>query len=199
MIAAETVERRVLDGVRDALLDRALIEEAMRAYGEELASQRANAIRRRAKLESELTEIEGRLNRQLDLYETNVISKEKLRERIDGLEAREAAIKAELAETEAPVAYTLHPRAVDRYRGLVDQLHTALAADDAQAAREAFRGLLDRVVFMAGKGKGEFSLELHGRLAALLDPQQNTPPETFRKGALTVGAGTGFEPVTFRL
>jgi len=33
MIAAETVERRVLDGVRDALLDRALIEEAMRAYG----------------------------------------------------------------------------------------------------------------------------------------------------------------------
>ena len=94
MIAAETVERRVLDGVRDALLDRALIEEAMRAYGEELASQRANAIRRRAKLESELTEIEGRLNRQLDLYETNVISKEKLRERIDGLEAREAAIKA---------------------------------------------------------------------------------------------------------
>ena len=36
IIAAETVERRVLNGVRDALLAPELIEEAMRAYEREL-------------------------------------------------------------------------------------------------------------------------------------------------------------------
>ena len=141
IIAAETVERRVLEGVRDALLAPALIDEAMRAYERELADHRSKAVKQRAGLERELAETEGRLNRQLDLYETNVITKEKLKERIDGLESRAAAIKRELAQSDAPTTYTIHPRAVDRYKDLIGRLHTALAGEDALAAREAFRGV----------------------------------------------------------
>ncbi len=192
--------RGAIDGVRDALLAPELIEEAMRAYERELADYRANAVRQRAQLERELADIEGRLDRQLDLYETNVITKEKLIERIDGLETRAAVIKRELAEAEAPTTYTLHPRAVDRYRELVGSLHAALADDDALAAREAFRGLLDRVVFIPMEGKGQFQLELHGRIAALLEPQKPKTPQTgLTACGVMVGAGTGFEPVTFRL
>ena len=199
IIAAETVERRVLVGVRDALLAPALIEEAMRAYERELADHRSNALRQRSQLERELTDVEGKLDRQLDLYEGNVITKDKLKERICGLEDRAAAIKRELAGSEAPTSYTLHPRAVERYKELVGQLHSALAEEDAQAAREAFRGLLDGVVFTPGVGKGEFQLELHGRLAALLVPQTHKTPQAMTACGVKLGAGTGFEPVTFRL
>ena len=51
----------------------------MRAYERELADHRSKAVKQRAGLERELAETEGRLNRQLDLYETNVITKEKLK------------------------------------------------------------------------------------------------------------------------
>ncbi len=141
----------------------------------------------------------GRLNRQLDLYETNVITKEKLKERIEGPETRAAAIKRELAASDAPTTYTLRPRAMDRYKELIGGLHAALEGDDALAAREAFRGMLDRVVFMPGNGKGEFQLELYGRLAALLEPQKTKTPQAIAACEVMVGAGTGFEPVTFRL
>ena len=45
--------------------------------------------------------------------------------------------------------------------------HDWLADDDAQAVREAFRGLLDRVVFHPLPERGAFELELHGCLGAL--------------------------------
>ncbi len=199
IIAAETVERRVLDGVRDALLAPAVIDEAMRAYEREVADYRLNAVKHRSQLERELAETEGKLDRQLDLYENNVITKEKLKERIDGLEDRIAAIRREIAQSAVPTTYTLHPRAVDRYRELIGRLHAALADDDAQAAREAFRGLLDRVVFIPDEGKGQFQVELHGRLAALLEPQKSKTPQAMTACEVMLGAGTGFEPVTFRL
>ena len=173
-------------------------ERAIR-YARELADHRANAVRHRAQLERDLAETEGRLNRQLDLYETNVITREKLKERIDGLETRAAAIRNELAASEVPTTYTVHPRAVDLYREIVGRLHSALADDDAQAAREAFRGLLDGVTFIPGNGKGQFQLELHGRLAALLEAPNAKTPQAITACGVMVGAGIGFEPMTFRL
>ena len=74
------------------------------------------------------------------------------------------------------------------------------AGDDAEAARNAFRGLLDRVLFIPRNGKGEFELELQGRLAALLEqPGKTKTPHASTACGVSVGAGTGFEPVTFRL
>jgi hypothetical protein len=136
---------------RHAAAHRICLQPGAHAYARELPTIGAHAVTQRAQLERELAETEGRLDRQLDLYETNVITKAKLKERIDDLETRAAAIKRELAESEAPTTYTLHPRAADRYRELVGRLHVALADDVAQAAREAFRGLPDRVVFVPGK------------------------------------------------
>jgi hypothetical protein len=106
---------------------------------------------------------------------------------------------SQIAATEAPPVYTIHPKAVDRYRSMIDDLHSALKTDDALNARNAVRGLLDHVVFLPGQGKGEFELEIHGRLAALLSTQKPTNPEVIGKGRLMVGAGIGFEPMTFRL
>ena len=60
-----------------------------------------------------------------------------------------------------------------------------------------------------GPEKGEMHATLHGELSLILgwigaknppSPKQKKTPEAFASGVmLSMGAGTGFEPVTFRL
>ena len=199
-IKVASVDERVLQGVRDHLMQPQVIEHAMRAYQEEVTAGNEQAIRRKSSVERSLNDVEGRLERLLDAYERDVIGIETFRERASGIEAKRDALRAELAGLETPETYSIHPRAVDHYRRLVEALHATLAENDAATAREAFRGLLDRVVVIpANGGTRAFELEIHGRLAALLSTNKNTLPGRTEKGAVVMGAGTGFEPVTFRL
>ncbi len=199
MVAADRVERRVLDGVRDLLLTPEIVEAAMRAYESKLAASTTAALRTHANLEGELSNVKRRIDLALDLYERETINLETFKVRMEGLESKRDELVAKLRDCEPPASFTIHPRAIDHYRTLVDQLHVVLAEDDAQGVREGFQGLLDKVVFTPASERGEFDLELVGRLAALMSRDKNTLTGVTRKGAFVVGAGTGFEPVTFRL
>ena len=82
---------------------------------------------------------------------------------------------------------------------------------------EALRSLVDAVVFVPGERRGEFALELRGDLAAFLHAAERGGAgggpngksaaalvgcgrSGFDRGVMaTLDAGTGFEPVTFRL
>ena len=75
----------------------------------------------------------------------------------------------------------------------------------------ALRGLVSQVLLFPGEKRGEMRAELRGEIAALLalgtNTQQKARPSFDERasdrdpGALRVSlvAGTGFEPVTFRL
>ena len=97
----------------------------------------------------------------------------------------------------------------ERRRGkpqLVTDLRNRLTGDlteERSAAREAFRALIRGVHVIPGNARGEYRLEVETDLAPVL---QTTNEEGPLAGAFgpkpvrtTVGAGTGFEPVTFRL
>ena len=143
---------------------------------------------------------EDRINQLLSLYEQRIIDQARFKERYAGLEDKLKALEVELQSCDLPPSYAIHPKAVDQYRQLVDRLESALAEEDAYAVRDAFRGLLDRVVFHPLNGRGEYELELQGRLAALLQPQMPKAPQTAQTACeVMVGAGIGFEPMTFRL
>ncbi len=68
-------------------------------------------------------------------------------------------------------------------------------------ASEAIRGLIETVRLTPENGA--LKIELYGELAALLtlgQPHKNQHPRTNDPGVqVTMVAGTGFEPVTFRL
>jgi hypothetical protein len=63
--------------------------------------------------------------------------------------------------------------------------------------RTALRALIERVDLEPVKGLGKFSLNIHGKLAALLGVSERAAAASHCE--VLVGAGTGFEPVTFRL
>jgi len=98
-----------------------------------------------------------------------------------------------------------------RYRRLVEQLEDELRDPVvSSAAGDVLRHLVSALLVHPGDKRGEVSVELHGDLAAFLEldaavdrmvenakkPLQNSD---LVEVLATLDAGTGFEPVTFRL
>ena len=74
-------------------------------------------------------------------------------------------------------------------------------------AATALRGLIEKVVLTPGTQRGEMHATLHGEFGVILDwlnekpktVNDNTPGAYATGVSLSLGAGVGFEPTTFRL
>lgn len=188
IIRAETVEARVLEGVRTRLLAPEVIARAVRTYQRDQEQARLSAERTRGPMERELAEIARRISRAADSYERGVFEVEELRARVEPLKARRAELQAALAAVDKPQPVRMHPRAADFYRDLTEDLAGALNAEDGDEGRDLVRSVIERVDFHSRPGLGNFTLEVHGKLAALLGISE-------RAAALTsdceVGLGAG--------
>ncbi len=73
----------------------------------------------------------------------------------------------------------------------------------ASMAGGRLRALIERVVLMPGDRRGEVHAALHGEFRAILDRlgvrYSNTPEVEASRVSVSMGAGAGFEPATFRL
>jgi site-specific DNA recombinase len=207
-IARSDLEARALAGLKDRLMAPQAAAEAMRAYAQE--TNRLNHERRAAGegYRAELAKIARTLKQMLKVIEDGGYTRG-MTDRMRELEAREDELKAPLAQ--APVDIPdVHPNVSELYRRKVERLAEALnAPEDRAEASAAIRALIEKIVLTPGPGRGEVDATLHGELGAILDWIQARRvrksgkegiPETFVSGmSAAVGAGTGFEPVTFRL
>ena len=190
IIAARTVEDRVLDGARRLFLDPAEIAAAVRAYHAEVERVRSAAVRDRLPMEKEIAELDRRFARIMDSYEAGLIESAELATRLPPIRDRKAELTARLAAIEAPQPIQLHPRAGEYWAEIIETLGEALEGEDADDARTAVRGLIDHVDFAPEPGLGEFSLTVHGRLGQVLGIS-----EQLAQGCeVRLGAGTGFDP-----
>ena len=122
--------------------------------------------------------------------------------------------------SESAPTVTLHPNAAEIYRAKVATLEASLNAPEIKAeASDALRALIDRVVLTPDTNAPDrLRAELHGDLAEILrlgeagDARsiatggsieiacnEKLPRTGVLRSQLSVVAGTGFEPVTFRL
>ena len=77
-------------------------------------------------------------------------------------------------------------------------MHEALSWEDTRAeATEAIRALIDEIRLVPEGG--ELKIELFGELAALIGLANKDPRSDDRGLQVTLVAGAGFEPATFRL
>jgi site-specific DNA recombinase len=99
----------------------------------------------------------------------------------------------------------LHPNIAELYRRKVQRLIEALASPDIPAdASEAIRGLVERVTLLPGEKRGEMRATLHGDLATIIEwtervGRKNRTDIPGSGMSVSVVAGVGFEPTTFRL
>ena len=117
------------------------------------------------------------------------------------LETRQDDLRLRLAADEGSArAPFLHPNLAEVYRRKVAELATLIEGGMAAEAFEAIRGLVDTIT-LTPDGEG-LRVELRGELAAMLalaSDSKKPGGEARLLEQIKVVAGTGFEPVTFRL
>ena len=163
-------ERRVLAGLSEHMLDPELIAIYVREYHDEYG-RRMNAARRdAAKLGKREADAAARVNRLVEAVagggrQFKEITKA-LAEASDELaKAREA-----LAEQEALPVVALHPAVAADYRKQVEQLNEAVLDPAARdKAVPAVRALIDRIIVKPKPHGRGVSIEVEGRLAAILE------------------------------
>ena len=130
----------------------------------------------------------------------------RVKDKMTDLENRKVEIEARLKDaTESPVL--IHPNMANYYRDQIARLREALADEHArEQASEIIRKLVDKIVLVQVtdvEGHTNLSIDLHGHLAGILSLATKAK-RPLNESGLEIGymklvAGTGFEPVTFRL
>ncbi|WP_319798705.1 recombinase family protein [Nitrobacter sp.] len=207
-IPREELERRVLAGLKDRMMAPEIAAEAMRACAEE--TNRLNRERRSNSdsWKAELVRVEKQIRGIIEAIKEGMYQPS-MNAAMDALEAR----KEELSEllTDVPQdAPDLLPSASAIYARKVAILTKALnRPNERQQAAEALRMLIERIVLTPGPERGEILATLHGELRTILEwterqavgkgRKNDTPGAGLTGVSVSVVAGVGFEPTTFRL
>ena len=204
-IRRDTMEASVLDGLRTQLMEpelfKAFCDEFTREVNRLRMERDADIINRRKELERVDRELDKAIQAILD-----GVPGAKLKDKIGVLEERKAELLESVSGDKEPIPL-LHPNMAAIYRQRISALCESLADEDEKVqAAEVLRTLVDQVALVPDGG--ELAIVLRGDLAAILTFAANKKKPDFLSEAGLFGdlispvslvAGTGFEPVTFRL
>jgi DNA invertase Pin-like site-specific DNA recombinase len=189
MIKRQEVEARVLRALQDRFLaDPVAFEEFCAGFREEQNRFRMEQRERITSIQRELDRIARDIFRVIDAIKAGVPGEE-LKTEMEDLQARKAALLAQMVNLEQPEPL-LHPSMAVAYRVSVEQLAAALQADDEverSRAREAVRALIEQVVIPPGDGL----LRVVGNLGKMLEAAGGQPATG---GVAYVGCG-GSPPI----
>ncbi|WPZ34048.1 recombinase family protein [Thalassobaculum sp. OXR-137] len=203
-IKRQEIEERVLTALKNRLVTPELTETFISAFNDEVrrlqsrqsadssAAQRALS-NTRAKISQILTAIED------GFYDAS------MKTRIAELRKQEVDLEARVSSVSSTTV-TPHPNLAKLYARKIADL-TASLNDPAikTEAGEVLRSLIDRIVLMPRADGPGLDVKLHGNLAQILAlsdacAQIHEHPAAVAVGCqLSVVAGAGFEPATFRL
>jgi hypothetical protein len=203
---------RVLAGIKDRLLAPDLVDQFVATFVAEVNAANSQRGNRQALLIQQKAKVERQIRNMLELIKeghgTPAMVAE-LRVTEHRLEELSGQIAAEHHPEAVPV---LHPNLPELYRRRVEALEVSLAdPSTCLAATEALRGLIDAIQIHPGERRGELAVSLRGDLAAFLRSSDEDGVAATKVGLRravngcsvdvmgSLDAGTGFEPVTFRL
>ena len=200
-IRRDELETRVLDALRNHLMEPALFGEFCEEFTREMNRLRSAG---RSTLDAARAEIK-KIDRDLDMLVDMILrggAAERLNARMVGMEARKRDLEANLARSKAP-SPLLHPEMAGYYRRQVHSLHDVLHHGpevERLRATEILRSLISAIVLTPHDAG--MKIDVQGDLAGILTVALNAKNPTVSRAGLSqveLVAGTGFEPVTFRL
>ena len=195
-IRRDTLEARVLDGLRKELMHPDLVKAFIDEFHSEVNRLAAERDIGRDRLVRDLEKTNRDLKRIVQAIKDGVPALT-LKDELMELEARKLELVEMVSNAPAPIP-RLHPRLADLYRRKVDELHDALNREDTRTeATEAIRALIDEIRLVPKDG--ELKIELFGELAALIGLANKNPRSGDQGLQVTLVAGARFELATFRL
>ena len=202
-ILREEVENRVLDGLRAKLLHPDLIAAFAEEYRKAFNAAAGDRSSAQDTAKRELKQIEKKITGMFAAIEDGMYHPS-MKAKMADLEARKGQLTAFLEDSPETPALRLHPRLSDLYREKIADLTAALNQPTLKPeATQILRSLVSEVRMVPDPDAlAGHHIELIGELAGILalsDTDMRQPPRLARAGSGTMVAGTGFEPVTFRL
>ena len=197
----DELEARVLAALRHHLMEPALFAEFCEEFTREMNRIRSAGSETLEASRAQIRKIDRDLDRLVDMILRGGAA-DRLNERMVRMEARKRELEAVVAQSKEP-APLLHPQMAGYYRRQVESLHEALnSGPEAERLKAAdlLRSLISAIVLTPGDSGLE--MDVQGDLAGILTIASNAKsPAVLRAGLSQVEmvAGTGFEPVTFRL
>ncbi|MFW2830993.1 recombinase family protein [Sphingomonas sp. ID0503] len=204
-IRQDDLDARVLEGLTREMLRDDVLAIFLEEYEAETRRLDAVSVTVRPEREVALSQVTAQLTniKAAILQGVNpTLFVDELRQ----LTERQTRLTAEIAAASTPSSNSdlLHPDLGRIYREKVAKLTKAFEDEALKAeAFERIRALIDAVVLTPEDG--ELKIDLRGELASMLElcacPEMRTAPTNISERALQIKlvAGTGFEPVTFRL
>ena len=195
----ETVEKAVLNGLTAEMRHPDVIAEYVRTYHKERKRLSAEADATRSRLERQLVELTGDIDRLVDAIAKGHGDPAVLGPRSTALYEERKRIRAELDAAPPPTeVIALHPAVLARYEEQLTSLQEALdrgaRAGDSECA-EAIRDLVETVTVLRDTSRpGGVEVEIVGRLTALLG--KKAYPNGVRGVWGKMVAEEGFEPPT---
>ena len=201
----DRLEDTVLAALKDRLMDPELYHAFAQAYIEEWNRLQAEASGDIDAAKAELRRIAAEADRLIDSIAKGT-PPELVNGRLHQIVARRKELERTLTTTQAP-APRLMPNLADTYRSKVRELSAALSADNAEAAREQVRALVEAIVLIP-EGD-DLRIEVRGELGAIMRLGSGANDKSPSGGAeaevidmiekIKLVAGAGFEPAAFRL
>ena len=207
-IRRDALEASVLGGLRTHLMDPELFKEFCSEFTREVNRLRIERGAGLTVMRAELPRIDRELDKlmKLILASDDIDASKRVMKQMKELETRKEYLEKVLAEAVEPPPL-LHPNVAEIYRQRISTLYESLQSEGGKAeTAEAFRTLVDQVTLVPTED--ELAIVLRGDLAAILRFAANkkNPDVLSDAGVLdallsqeSLVAGTGFEPVTFRL
>ena len=214
-IRREELENRIVGALREHLMDPALFKVFCEEFTRELNRIRVEARSGVDAAKAEIKKIDRELDTLLDLILKGGAA-ERINAKMVELEQRKKLLESNVANAgNSPPL--LHPEMATYYRRQVEQLHAALIDGDETnqiEAKEILRSLVEAIILTPGDDC-RLDVEVRGALAGILTVASPPKGQKARFGGanaksrpvegaalasqVEMVAGTGFEPVTFRL
>jgi site-specific DNA recombinase len=207
-ITRQAIETRVLSSVKRGLLAPEMVQRFVAKVSNDLRAQRKTARSEESSLRKQLAAAERKIERLLDQIEDGDGDARLLGKRLGERERERETLQARLNEIveESPAAVPM-PNFAEAYAAQVRALEDVLRDPSlVQLAHETLAKLIEKVVLTPDpEAQNGLRVDLHGDLARILSTcaaarNEELPAGFLRAGSqLSVVAGVGFEPTTFRL
>ncbi|MGH6792665.1 MAG: recombinase family protein [Methyloceanibacter sp.] len=195
-IKREELEHKVLEGLKTQLMHPKMVTTFVEEFHREVNRQRAERDDRHRHTERDLEKTEREVRRLIEAIKSGVPGAA-VKDEMTALEARRVELLRELEATPPPMP-RLHPNLAELYRQKVTNLAEALNADQTRLqAGECLRELIEEIRLVPHNGR--LRIELYGELASLINLANGNPRSKGTGVQVTLVAGVGFEPTTFRL
>ncbi|MBX3476295.1 MAG: recombinase family protein [Brevundimonas sp.] len=180
-VPREAVETSIFDRIKVHVLNTAVAGPALTALREEVERARADHAARVESQTARLKAIDQEISNlrvQLRAETEDSFASQMLREDMNQLGAEKRRLEQQARRAPPPPVIGDVKAIIGSISTTLDDLHQALQADDAEAARakELLRGLITRIVLEPkpgsvadGRGAGDMTVTVEGPMAALID------------------------------